>query len=168
MSAFLVSRAHVDVLVRLAISGAADAEPAARRLDFPARVKDESGRWRRVAPVDDLQHADLIDPSEVGRILWAENAASVEHRYNEPAGNPDEEYVYTDPGFAPTSAEAAKALVCIEFQSCEHPGWAGSTAFGIVQVLRSAVLASLPGTDRAPWAWGASDVAARRGRGTGR
>ncbi|CAB4892333.1 unannotated protein [freshwater metagenome] len=85
MSAFLVSREHVDVLVRLAISGAADAEPAARRLDFPARIKDEQGRWRKVAPIDDLQHADLIDPTDVGRILWAENARSVGHRYSDPA-----------------------------------------------------------------------------------
>lgn len=164
MSAFVVCREHVDVLVRLAISGASDAEPAARRLDFPARIEDQSGRWRRVAPVDDLQHADLIDPSEVGRILWAENALSVGHRCGEPVADPGEEYAYRDPGFAPTSAEAAKALVCIEYQSCEHPGWAGSTAAGIVQTLRAAVLASLPGTDQAPWAWDADAVAARRGR----
>lgn len=164
MSGFVVAREHVDVLVRLAISGAADAEPAARRLDFPARIEDEQGRWRRVAPVDDLQHADLIDPTEVGRLLWAENHRSVAHRYSEPY---DEEivdgYTYQDPGFAPTCAEAAKALVCIEYQSCEHPGWDESTAAGIIRTLRAAVLASLPGTDAAPWAWGAGDVGARRG-----
>lgn len=163
MSAFLVSREHIDVVVRFAIRGASDAEENARRLDFPARIKDEQGRWRKVAPVDDLQHVDLSDPTDVGRILWAENAASVGHRYGGPAGDPDEVYAYEDPGFAPTSAEVAKALICLQYQACEHPGWSGSVAAGIVSVLQAALLAALPGTDAAPWAWGAGDVAARRG-----
>lgn len=162
MSAFVVSREHIDVLVRLAITGPSDADPASR-LAFPVRVKDQSDRYRKVAPIDDLQHADLIDPTDVGYQLWAENHASVAYRYSDPYDEEIvEEYRYQDPGFTPTCAEAARALSCLAYQSCEHPEWPESLAYGFVQTLRVALLDAMPGIDAAPWAWSAQDVRARR------
>ena len=162
MSAFVVCREHIDVLVRLAISGPADGDPASR-LAFPVRVKDQSGRWRKVAPVDDLQHVDLIDPTDVGRILWAENHESVAHRYSERYDEEIvDEYRYQDPGFAPTCAEAARALSCLAYQSCEHPEWDESIALGIVQALRVGLLDALAGVDTAPWAWSEREIRDRR------
>lgn len=167
MSAWVVSSEHVDVLVRLAIAGPSDGIPSVLRLDFPVRVQDDSGRWRKVAPVDDLRHSDLIDPSEIGEVLLSENRRSVAHRYSEPDEDV-EPYVYTDPGFAPTCAEAARTLSCLAYQSCEHPDWEESFARRIVLRLQDAVLGALPGIDEAPWGWSATDIAKRRRTGATR
>lgn len=163
MSAFVVCREHIDVLVRAAIAGPADADPSAWTA-FPIQVRDHHGRDRKIAAIDGLENAELIDPTEVGYQLWAENHASVAHGYREQY---DDEvpgsYVYRDPGFTPTCAETARAIASLAYQSCEHPAWDDSIAHGILNALRDALLSALPGVDAAPWAWSASDVAARRG-----
>lgn len=164
MSAWVVTRAHIDVLVRLAITGPADGEPVGVRRDFPIQVQDENGRWRKVARDGVLMGEDLIEPLEIGEVLLSENRESVAHLYREPVGE-HEPYEYTDPMFAPTCAEAAKALACLAYQSSEHPGWGESFARRIVLRLQDAVLGVLPGAEDAPWAWSSVQVAKRRRTG---
>jgi hypothetical protein len=98
-----------------------------------------------------------------GAELWAENHRSVNHRYDEHS---------EPPAYAPPTAEllldpaaVVKAIDCYVYQSCEHPGWAGSRADRFCQRLRTAAMTGLPvaaigsdtgrpyphGWERAPW-----------------
>lgn len=106
MSAWLVDCEHIDTMVTAALA------------------------WELAVP----EKAD-----EIGRMLWGENLESIKYRYpgdhgGERPGPVDLadadilEYEFTlvpgraDPGVVAVACE------CYEYQSCEHPGWAQSTA----------------------------------------
>ncbi len=149
MSAYVVDREHVDLMVRLALEG-------------PAGVA--------VGP-DAAWHAPRslsADADELGALLVAECVASVAHRYGEdPAagalpGPADayylRPYAYRRPAHRLTVAEGLKAIDGYEYQSCEHPGWEGSAVRALCDELRRALARRVPGYDAAPWTWDASDL----------
>ncbi|HJY45281.1 MAG TPA: hypothetical protein VJ301_11715 [Propionibacteriaceae bacterium] len=147
MSAFVVDRVHIDLLVRTALEGPSF-QPA-------------NERWNL------REYIDRPWPDELGQLLIAENVASVRHRYpNDPDHNLpgpidaywQDPYTYTAPPFRLTIAEAFKALACYEYQACKHPGWEDSRAYKICREFRSALIDALPGYREAPWEWTVADV----------
>jgi hypothetical protein len=91
------------------------------------------------------------DANKIGSLLHAENVKSVNYRYGET----------TKPDFAMcawaafhefSQVQIIKAARCLEYQSCEHPGWEES---GACQLLRAIIgdetTRNLPGYDEAEW-----------------
>lgn len=141
MSAWVVSKHHIDVLVSALI-------------EFDVYVRLGDGRPR---PAKDL------DPVAIGQMLWTENVRSVTARYDlattqdkerqdEHAGYIDDivGYAFTQRhGFKP--GPLAHALACYEYQSCEHATWRDSAACEAVYDLYRALCRRLPGYDDGPW-----------------
>ncbi len=102
-------------------------------------------------------------------MLWAENVGSVSYRYsgdNDPLPGPIDfatedaiTYVWTRPAYRMTAVEALKAIMCYEYQSCEHPAWPSTEAYRFCQALTGSLLHALPGMDDAPWSWTDEHVA---------
>lgn len=141
MSAFVVGHDHIDALLSFAIMH---------------RVRYRAGEEGRSVEITQR------NASEVGAILLHENERSVGYRYGET--DPDEmpgtigetsaTYRFRD-FLEPLPALAAlKACDCLEYQSCEHPGWGTSLAAAIVDAIRRYAIARLPGYSEAPgWEW---------------
>lgn len=108
MSAWIVSKGHIDAIVQLAI------------------VEQQIG------------------PSEanaVGAMLWAENHASVNYRYNEDTPVPD--YAFRGVEAPLDDWIMLKQLECYDYQSCEHPQWAASAGRALVGKLEDRLLRRL-------------------------
>jgi hypothetical protein len=173
MSAWVVNREHIDLLVAAGLRG-------------PRRGRGAWGelRWFAVDPGDESwsyeQHVRQLDYStadEVGRMLWTENVCSVAARYpdddcsSRPGPVSEDidleaiEYVWRNPHYTPTAGEVLKAIACYEYQSCEHDGWRESEARRFCAALESAVCATLY---EGPWGWDADEIErARREAGAG-
>lgn len=158
MSAFVVGKAHIDALVAVAIEGPADRGPR-----YPGdgwygpSWQDAAGAWQGRARSD---HADAI-----GNMLTDENVASVSHRYPDDTldtlpGPEDRYYIdgyqWARPWRKPTTVEALSLIACLEYQSCEHPGWETSRAYRFLNGLRVCLVSALPGYSDAPWEWPAT------------
>lgn len=174
MSAFLVTKAHIDVLVTAAQrfdrydavppipTAALTADPVAfRRLVEPlpyvvgsepvwrARSVSARGLWTCYA-------------DELGRGLWLANAVSICARYGERAEEAagvalDELRAYRHTPAARGAVHVIKACHCFAYQASEVADWDNSWAKRAVDELEAAAVQSLPGYDAAPW--GESDAA---------
>lgn len=160
MSAYIVSKEHIDYLITAGfhlpgmrrsmlhwlIPREAPAEAYQRGEPWgPEAISDCNERRRELSQ----DHAD-----EVGRMLWAENQESVNHRYDDE--EIEEIYFYKcHPDYeirhAVNPIETLKALSCYEYQTCEHPEWENSEAFTFCEALRSAAIRALPGYEEAEW-----------------
>jgi hypothetical protein len=138
VSAWIVTRAHIDVLVLAGV---------------------------QLGVSYDLEPPGPIGPpllKAAGQDLWAENHRSVNHRY----GEDTESSAYSAPTAEVVLDPVAvvKAIDCFVYQSCEHPGWDASRAADYCTRLRAAALAGLSlqsgdpadrgypiGYDDAPW-----------------
>jgi hypothetical protein len=120
VSAWIVSQAHIDVLV---LAGVQYATPY-----------DVSADLRRGPNPTGLTAA--------GVDLWAQNHRSVNFRYDErtepPAFTAPTAEVILDP------VAVVKAIDCYVYQSCEHPGWTDSRAAAYCRRLRAAIMENLP------------------------
>lgn len=176
MSAYVVSKTHIDVLVRAALHyGGRDG--------FRWWRTDENGDydgWRKLdkfadsyAGMRDREHLELVSPSRAGQILVSENVASVSYRYpdddvdaGELPGPTDAyylgPYVYSDPRYVLTPAEVFKAIDCLDYQSCEHPEWRSSEAYALLRSLREAACGAVDGYSAAVRYWEASDLEGRQ------
>lgn len=129
MSAWMVSKAHIDALVRLNLEGPSDSS--------------DTGPW-------DPPNAMLAD--NLGIALWRENIESLEYLYGEATDMLGEVPLYHyETGRSLTCAEAFKALFCYRYQSDNHKGWEGSAAEVVVTSLIEAVAHCVPGYAEAPW-----------------
>lgn len=162
MSAYIVSKAHIDALVRLAVEGPAGYHGG------PGH--SWSGYYYHDGQSKDCRHEDA---ERIGAMLTAENVRSVSHRYNGEGldtlpGPIDNgwvtdallgKYAYPAYGTGPvrisrgprhlTAIEGLKALDGYEYQSCEHPGWSSSEAKSLCDSLRSRLIDRLPGYSEA-------------------
>lgn len=186
MSAFVVSKDHIDLLVTTALHGPSDQRPH----DYPGDTTWYGPRWFDI-PGDDLragaaETTDLtarfayieahrhsinndVDADRLVALLVQENVASVEHRYHDSVyGLPgdtshlDRPLTHEDPRYRLTVAEAFAALDCYEYQSCEHGGWETSEAKLFCDAFRRALSKQVAGYAEAPWEWSVEDVASRR------
>lgn len=164
MSAYVVDRTHIDVLVT---AGLSQGTYGPLRWLWPElSAEDERDAFQAGEPWGPRaielaqERSHQLTPQTanyVGQMLWAENVRSVNHRYEE-----DEwEQVYEHqpiPGKVDPLI-VLKAIACYQYQSCEHPGWAKSEAHAYTQALQDAMIRALPGYEDAPgWDIGNRDV----------
>lgn len=153
MSAWIVSRAHIDVLVQALTAEAGLAGRGKILMDA------ETGEFSRAE----------LSPDEIGRELWRENLRSVIfYRYPRdtdgdrpgPLDFKDSDvdtYTYREPARVMSDAEVCKAASCFDYQSCEHPGWETSRANKWIETLMSRHhVAAIP--DDVPWGFDEEDV----------
>jgi hypothetical protein len=138
VSAWIVARAHIDVLVLAGVQFGVSYEP------------DSSG------------HIGPAVMAAAGADLWAENHRSVNCRYGEDTEPPSYPAPTGEVILDPVAV--VKAIDCFAYQSCEHAGWDASRAADYCGRLRIAALDGLPrkpdgpasrgypiGYDNAPW-----------------
>jgi hypothetical protein len=148
MSAHIVGKAHIDYLVAAALYGPQGHHP-----------NWSSYFWN---PETSTSFDPRHDPDALGRMLWAENYASVAYRYQDSTtdalpGPSDfdlaEVYIYHFGGRRslerPSAVAILKAIDGLEYQSCEHRRWRDSAAYAFCQSLRKRLIATLPGYDTA-------------------
>ena len=95
------------------------------------------------------------------RVLWDENARSVAARYPgdgpaTPAPDAPARWHSVDPVAMAIAVpdfyvRVIKAVQCYSYQSCEHDGWATSTASKWMDALTAEAIRSLRGYSAAPW-----------------
>lgn len=130
MSAFIVDYNHINYLMNAALS-------RLNAIHFNGREVDK-------------EYAQAI-----GQMLWDENRRSVDYRYTETSEQDGYELRRTHlHHFDPV--QVLMSIKCLEYQSCEHPGWEGSDAQSFLRVLLSHTITSLPGYRDAKW--GAPEV----------
>lgn len=185
MSAYIVSKPHIDLLVRYAVRGTG-------REPFRWWRVDEAGEFAGWRELDELyaesrtpsDHCDYVSPSQFGQILVSANVRSVSHRYSEPGRTPyygaeaaagmeelEEDdlpgpgdryylgpYVYEDPGYTLSPGELFKAIDNLDYQSCEHDDWRRSEAFALLAALRHEACTQVDGYAGAPWGFDADDL----------
>lgn len=148
MSAYIVSRDHIQYLVSAAMSNQIRGRHS------------HSFRWFHGGESHELVCTDFAKAAEVGQMLWDECVASVKARYpNESTdtlpGPISEDYQYDTHKrhFAETfePVQVIKAIHCYEYQSCEHGGWESSEACSFVRTLASLATTQLDGYDDAEW-----------------
>lgn len=95
---------------------------------------------------------------EMAEILLAENVRSVNYRYAE--NEPPPAISYNPSAPAMSAIEVIKACQCLEYQSCEHPGWEESPACEILLAIQREAIKHLPGYSEARWHVTANEVRA--------
>ena len=147
MSAFVVGREHIRFLVSAARSP--------RIVQYAPFSYYWNGQ-RHQLPMNDREAA-----AKAGQLLWNENIRSVEGRYPDCVGKPenmpgpvDEVFIYAHSRDWTGNLEPVqvlKACNCYEYQSCEHEGWKTSEARAFIEALRSEAIRALPGYETAQW-----------------
>jgi hypothetical protein len=139
VSANVVSRLDIDVLVHVATYG-------------PVGAQD----WR---PVEE-------DPDECGRSLWLQNWERA--GYEGDQRPPIEDYTFAPLPFAITLAEAVAQLDYFRYQTAEEfgEGWYESFAGRFESAIRTRLLQLVDGVSAAPWGWTPRDVRERLPRGS--
>ncbi|APW58629.1 hypothetical protein [Paludisphaera borealis] len=90
------------------------------------------------------------DALGIGEMLHAENVASVNYRYRETT-RPDFRLCGWA-AFHPFSrVQIVKAARCLDYQSCEHPGWQKCDACRLLAAIIAGDDDSLPGYEAAEW-----------------
>ncbi len=157
MCAYMVSKVHIDLLMRVALEGPKDNHsPSGCRWSGP-----------RVSYQENLVRRERADAA--GQMLVTTNLASIHARYPDTIDNPKgtpgpidqywlREYRYEAPRRHLTAVEAFKALACYEYQACEHDGWEASRANRFCNEFRECLIATLPGYSDASWSLDEEDA----------
>ena len=90
------------------------------------------------------------DANQVGQMLHAENVRSVNYRYGE-ASKPDFAVCEWAAFHEFSQVQILKAVRCLRYQSCEHPGWAESEACRLLEAIIGSTSVDMPGYDDAEW-----------------
>ena len=181
MSAYVVTKTHIDHLVQAALTGCLDTEGCWSDYDALGWVHD--GQYRRLyGPGDDRGDgtaSDALTPSQFGQLLVNENVRSVEGRCPDTSIERGDlpgpivpyyqlPYVFevqvstavlsgrlVRVGLAPvlSYAQLVNALSGYCYQSCESYDWPETEAYSIVSSLKDKLLSHLPGVEAADgWA----------------
>lgn len=142
MSAFVVSHKHINAL-----------------LTFASRARYGCAVYFNHALVFDLK--DPAACQQAAEILLAENVRSVNHRYPDTVGHPENlPGVLAENGqaivFRPvypmiSPLVALKACSCYDYQACETDDYPTRLAAKIIDTIRHNAISRLPGYDEAPW-----------------
>lgn len=168
MSAFLVSRGHIRLMVEAG-------------LRFADLAHGDALRWYS-ADLAVSHRLDYTNASAVGTMLWIENGRSIGFRYPDTVGRPNKRPGTFVPGthdidgpergyehrpamnLTLTIEDAWNALRCYEYQSCEHDEWEASEAHAfcraLARVLMEAAIKALraAGAPKATCEWSAPDA----------
>lgn len=154
MSAFIVSKTHIDLLVRAAIEAGSPSD------HFRWWLVDENGDYAGWRELDEYHgfgpelsgRSSKVGPDFLGQLLVDENVRSVSYRYDglDDLPGPVTEYWrnpydYEDPLYTLTPGEVFAAIDCLDYQSCEHDEWRKSEAFAFLETLRNAYCRKLSG-----------------------
>ena len=90
------------------------------------------------------------DAAKVGAMLHAENVKSVNYRYGE-ATEPDFEICEWAASHGFSEVEIIKAAHCLDYQSCEHPGWEKSEACKLLEAIVGDRSDDMPGYEGVAW-----------------
>jgi len=173
VSAFVVPREHVDALVALGLEGprgrTVSPDHAWHGVSWFDERPDHTWLWAEL----DRHRRELTyeTANDVGQMLWAENARSVRHRYEDADASgmvPEEAdwgYQYRRPPVRLTAVEGLKLIASLRYQSCEHDGWEDSEAARFLDALEHVLIWRLDGMDEAPWVWGPEEVRQRQRAG---
>lgn len=148
MSAWVVEREHIDVLIAYGLS-----DPANKlhwRIDADQPFATEN-----------LRELTYETATEIGAMLWQENVASVCALYEDDTADTYGhvfEYAYRDPHYVLTHPEALQAVACLKYQSCEHEGWETSEAKRCLDVIQGRAISKLA---TGPWGWDKDALAAK-------
>jgi len=151
MSAWIVSKHHIDVLVAGVLENGG----------FRHR-----GQHVKVLAPDEVYEGSkaqwVMDANELGEMLWRENHKSINYRYGQRERTPD--YLYRTPkayqvqdlSWSPVRtivdpAILAKQVSCYDYQSCEHEGYYKSRAYSVMLSLAEHMLGKVEGYEDAPW-----------------
>lgn len=131
MSAWFVNKKHIDIIV----TGMAN-------FDMLVTIGTRTVKVRG-------------NETLVGKVLWFENARSIDARYNDDEDTAHNTqavngYVFENMGAVKTGA-LGKLTHSYAYQSCEHDGWEASDAKRMVDAIYDNLVAKLPGYDDAPW-----------------
>jgi hypothetical protein len=145
MSAFMVSEAHVDALVTLAVLGPIDG----RQCGPPGVRFHHRNRWETAT----FETADVL-----AALLATANVDSLRARYPrdwkcmtwDGTGEAAQVHEWTARP-RPSVVEGLKLLDCYEYQSCEVRDWEATDAAKFCRGLRSDLISEVPGYDDAPW-----------------
>src|SRR5581483_9476890 len=158
MSAWLVSKRHVDVLVSAALQFPQHGSKLRFRIrDVPTKPSDyaKGEPWGPTAIKtfnERMTEVTRTNASDVGQMLWTENHKSLRHRYTDADESwPAEQYDFAEIHGRLDPVVVLKAIDCYEYQSCEHPEWEESAAYSLCDALRRVAIARLPGYESAPW-----------------
>lgn len=168
MSAYVVSAAHINLMVDFARSGGLRSPI---RLPYPPQAYGLSfngyngaGWWESAgarAKFDPMEH-----PDDLGRALWMANHESVRARYPDhyatDFGNAESCATYRAPrhphifGATPLKRDAEighvlKQLDCFDYQACEVENYASTWAAAVTAILRADAYPRLTGYAAAPW-----------------
>ena len=180
MSAYVVSKQHIDHLVQAALAGCLDTEG---RWNEYGEFGWVFGRRYRLlyGPGDPRANgtsSETLTPSQFGQLLLSENIRSVEGRYPDTSAEAGDlpggdAYYWIPYVFEPVMPDAIRAgrivrvgvgpaLTCSQlinalrgycYQSGECDDWLRSEAYAIVTALRETLLTHLPGVEEADgWA----------------
>jgi hypothetical protein len=155
MSAFEVPTVHIDAMLTAALVWTEPGQGggALRWLWPTPDAATDRGSWTSRELLEQVARSrrELTEDSagRVGAMLLAENRASVDHRYDE--NEIEAPYLFTRLPGRPDPAVVLKAVACLEYQSCEHPGWIASEAKRFCDALRLLAISRLPGYRDAPW-----------------
>ena len=128
MSAFLVSKQHIDALVAFAT-----------RLEYGS-----------IPTYYYHKGSCPFEPaSYIGQILWDENNRSVNERYDTNDLPQPYKFAYGTKVLPPV--QIIKACNCLDYQSCETPDWKDTRAFAILDAIRERAIRELPGYEEAQW-----------------
>lgn len=150
MSAYICDKGHIIYLVAAAMA---------------PRLNPWGGpfRWSHDGKTHSLACNDFEAAKEAAMMLLLENIRSVSHRYPNdkssaslPGATQDEPITAGDfarAAFAnnPSPVQVLKSIACLEYQSCEHPGWTDSEAHAFLRALERRAINALPGYDEAAW-----------------
>lgn len=182
MSAWMVDKVHIDLMVAVARRG----------------LKPGESRWKFRAYDWQFQQHMVDDADALGLMLARENVRSLIARYGEGAAGPGpvagrwtrlangdddnmvhwdvEGYRFVDPDIELSFVEAYKLIHCYTYQSCESSDWETTEAYAFSMALEKALLYGTvygsrsqeyrdhnvpPGWDDAPWTWHDNHVAGR-------
>lgn len=124
MSAFVVNKKHLDAM-----------------LTWGLRYKELGPLfWRK-------RKLTYETANEVGQMLWDQNYASVNCRYNTNEKPP--EYIFSRYEGALTPGKMLAAIDCYKYQACENREWEKSEALDFCQALAGDVISKIPGYEGA-------------------
>lgn len=144
MSAFVVSKKHITMMVETALDGTKECGGPNWKL-FSLRLP-----------------LGILDANMLGQALIEENLKSIHARYPDTVEDPEntpgpiaqychESYKHPHVTTRLTAVEALKAIICYEYQSCEHDEWNESAVKEFCDRLKHKLIGVLPGYEAAPW-----------------
>lgn len=152
MSAYTVSPDTIDLIIGAANRFMADTYLDPKQADEIRRA----GVEQHLMPLVGSRVSARGWDSELGDVLWSQNARSVAYRYSEPAElkpRPWKPVNHLRGSDARYAAMVLKSCACYSYQACETPDWLETFAAEIIRTVEHAAIRVITEAHDAPWGW---------------